>query len=48
MPNSFFDMTEEERNKVFKDVNEDVKKLTGKIASKLETLKTKLNLIMII
>ena len=34
MPNSFFDMTEEERNKVFKDVNEDVKKLTRKIAGK--------------
>ena len=27
-------MTEEERNKVFKDLNEDVKKLTGKIAGK--------------
>ena len=40
-------MTEEERNKVFKDVNEDVKKLARKIAGK-ETLKTKLNLIMII
>ena len=27
-------MTEEERNKVSKDVNEDVKKITGKIAGK--------------
>lgn len=33
-PNNFFGMNKEQINNVLKDVNEDVKKLNGKIADK--------------